>query len=519
MSRIRYAVAVGVVCWFVGHVVTGARRHAEQEPGAVRMPAVAGTFYPGERGELKAAIEGYLRDAVPARVPDVVALVVPHAGYVFSGQIAADAYNQVRNQTFDTVVILGANHTTGGFTRASVFDGAEWRTPLGTVAVDRGLAEALVHAGAGAVFDRRLHEQEHSVEVQVPFVQVFQPRARIIPIVIGSQEPAFCSRLGQALATLLKNRRALIVASSDLSHYPGARDARRVDARTLQILATGSDVRSLLTDLTDARGGESQEAPGLVTRACGLGAIMVAMEAGRGLGALRATVISYANSADTLAGDPDRVVGYGAMTLSRGTPGADTAALVEPRADGQALLDASDKQILLRLARETVTRQLTSATLPLPRSASPRLLREAGAFVTLKSHGALRGCIGRLSPDGTLIRLVSAMAREAAFNDPRFQPVSARELGDLEIEVSVLTPMRAVRGPDDIVVGRDGVVLRVGERAAVFLPQVATEQGWTKSELLDNLALKAGMPASGWRNANARFQTFQSDVFSDAGHK
>jgi AmmeMemoRadiSam system protein A len=207
------------------------------------------------------------------------------------------------------------------------------------------------------------------------------------------------------------------------------------------------------------------------------------------------------------------------MAFSRGAPGADTTALAARPADGQTLLDASDKQILLRLARETVSRQLTSGTLPLPRSASPRLLREAGAFVTLKSRGALRGCIGRLLPDGTLIRTVSAMAREAAFNDPRFRPVSARELGDIEIEISVLTPMRAVRGPDDIVLGRDGVVLRVGDRTAVFLPYVATEQGWAKTELLDNLALKAGLPVSAWRSSNARFQTFQSDVFSEAGHK
>jgi AmmeMemoRadiSam system protein A len=170
----------------------------------------------------------------------------------------------------------------------------------------------------------------------------------------------------------------------------------------------------------------------------------------------------------------------------------------------------------VRLVRESITRYLTTETLPLPRGGSPKLLREAGSFVTLRKHGELRGCIGRLEPEGTLLRLVATLALDSAFKDPRFPPVNASELKDLDVEVSVLTPMTSVPGPDAIVPGRDGVVLRVGDRSAVFLPQVATEQGWNRVELLDNLARKAGLPAQAWRDKAARFLVFQADVFSES---
>ena len=482
-------------------------------PGqAVRPPAVAGQFYPSDAVKLKAAIDGFLRDALPPRVNDVVAIVVPHAGYIYSGQIAADAYRQVAGQTPDTVVILGANHTGAGYQRMSVFDGAGYATPLGVAAVDRDLAAAIVKAGAGAAFDSAAHASEHSVEVQVPFVQQVFPRAKIVPIVVGQPEPDACARFGRALGTVLKGRRVLIIASSDLSHYPSQRDAVVTDTRTLEAIAALNGVA-----LTASIGrAELAQPPNLATCACGEGAIRVAMEAARTLGANRGTVISYANSGDTVVGEAGRVVGYGAVVFSRGEPGADTEALKRPAPDASGTLDTADKRVLLRLARETVAGFLAAEITPLPRGGSAKLLREAGTFVTLKEHGELRGCIGRLQGDGPLIRLVSTMAQESAFSDPRFSPVRAGELKDLEIEISVLTPMKPVTGPDDIVLGRDGVVLRVGGSSAVFLPQVATEQHWTREQMLNELALKAGLPERAWRDARAQFLTFQADVFSEA---
>jgi hypothetical protein len=489
----------------------GPRLRAEPAPPEIRPPAFAGQFYPADPAALRAAIEGFMKDALPARVDGPVTLVVPHAGYIFSGQIAADAYRQAAASRVDTVVILGANHTSGTFRRVSVFGGEGYRTPLGVARVDRGLAAALVKEGGG-VFDASLHEREHSVEVQVPFVQHVFPGAAIVPVVVGSPDPELCRRFGRALAALAAGRRLLVVASSDLSHYPERRVAADVDRRTLEAIA-GMKIDALAAMEARAAG---QGERGVATCACGEGPIRVAIEAARAMGALRGTVISYANSGDTAIGDPERVVGYGSVAFGRGEAGADLQALQPLAADPTGALDAGDKQALLRLVRETLTRYLRTETVPLPRGGSARLLREAGAFVTLKSHGQLRGCIGRIQPAGPLLQLIGTLALDSAFRDSRFKPVGAGELKDIEIEVSVLTPPVSVPAPDAIQPGRDGVVLVVGDRSAVFLPQVATEQGWSRTELLDNLAQKAGLASNAWRDKRAKLLTFRADVFDES---
>jgi len=479
-------------------------------PAAISQ--VAGQFYPAEAPRLRAAIEAYLRDAIiPSQDLMPVALVVPHAGYVYSGQIAADGYRQLVGRAVDTVVILGANHTGRLDRRMAVFDGQRFATPLGSIEVDQELAAAIVNDAAGAAFDSTAYEGEHSIAVQIPFVQSVLPRAKIVPIVVGSSDPGLCARLGQVLANLLKGRRAVVVASSDLSHYPSQKDGLQVDTRTLGAIATlDPDAFGMTLARTD------QDRPAnLVTSACGEGAIRVVMEAARALGATRGVVVSYANSADTVTGEPGRVVGYGAVVFDRGVGGADIKALVRAQPDTRSLLDADDKRVLLRLARETVARYLASGTVPLPRGGSTRVLREAGVFVTLKKDGSLRGCIGRLQARGSLVRLVSEMAFASAFSDGRFSPVRADELEHIDIEISVLTPPRQVATPADVILGRDGVVLRVGDRTAIFLPQVATEQRWTREQMLDNLAQKAGLATSAWRDRSTVLLTFQADVFSE----
>ena len=325
-------------------------------------------------------------------------------------------------------------------------------------------------------------------------------------------DPESCRRFGRALAALAAGRRVLIVASSDLSHYPERRVAADVDRRTLEAIAgmNADEVGGMRARLPNLEGR------GVDTCACGEGPIRVAIEAARALGALKGTVVSYANSGDTAIGDPDRVVGYGAVAFSRGEAGADLRALQPLAADPAGALDAADKKALLRLVRETITRYLRTETVPLPRGGSARLLRESGAFVTLKSHGQLRGCVGRIQPAGPLLQLVGTLALDSAFRDSRFKPVGAGELKDIEIEVSVLTPPASVPGPDAVQPGRDGVVLIVGDRSAVFLPQVATEQGWSRTELLDNLAQKAGLPSGAWRDKRAKLLTFRADVFDES---
>ena len=475
-----------------------------------RDPIGPGSFYPPSASTLKAAVQAMLGDALAPRPDRPIAIVVPHAGYVFSGQIAADAYRQASAHRYDTVVIVGVNHTDGTFSKVGICPGRAFRTPLGSVPIDDAFVAALEKADSDCVLDANVHKAEHSVEVQVPFVQHLFPNAKIVPLVVGRPDPLMCTRLGRALAEVAKDRSVLLVASSDLSHYPASRDAGDVDRRTLEIIA-GLDAEAVYRNEVADSG---RAVPQLVTHACGTGAIMAVITAARALGATRGTVLSYANSGDTIAGEPDRAVGYGAVVFTARDPGIDVAALKAPLPD-DGPLQAQDKKWMLGFARETIRRYLTTETLPLPRGFSPRLQRNRGVFVTLKKRGELRGCIGHIPSDMPMVRLAGMMAFESALNDPRFARLALEEMREVEIEISILSPPKVVSGPSDIVVGRDGVVIAADGRSAVFLPQVAPEQGWNRDQMLDNLCVKAGLPAKRWQQRGTRFETFQAEVFGE----
>ena len=477
----------------------------------VREPAVAGKFYPSDPAALRRAVEEFLREAIPPKVERPVALVSPHAGYIYSGQIAADAWRQAQGGGFDLVVILGTNHTSPEFRGVAVHPGTGFRTPLGVAEIDRGAAEALIAADPGCVFQADVHKGEHSVEVQLPFAQVLFPKAKILPVVVGSPDPALCERFGRALATVLRGRKAIVVASTDLSHYPSANDADRVD-RVVLAAAAGLDPAAFRAAIREEM---SRGVPGLGTCACGEAPVLAAMSAAKALGATRGVVVSYANSGDASIGDPGRAVGYGAVAFAAGPGGPDTAALRNPAGEiPEGPLDASERKALLAFARETIDRYLATGTVPLARGLPGKTRRPQGVFVTLKRGEELRGCIGRIFPEGPLGRTVGAMALQAAFNDPRFPHVGPQELPGLTVEISALTPMTPVPGAKDVVVGRDGVLLTKGGRSAVFLPQVATEQGWGRDEMLDHLCRKAGLPAGCWKEG-ASLSVFQAEVFAE----
>jgi len=407
----------------------------------VRPPAVADRFYPGSAAQLRGAIESFLETAVPPLGLRPVALIAPHAGYVFSGQIAADAYRQVQPGEYDVVVILGTCHTVAGFRGVSVYPGEGYRTPLGVAATDAVIAQALLGADPAIRFEPEAHAREHSVEVQVPFVQVVMPDAKIVGAVVGALDAAAAERVGRALATVLRHRRPLIVASTDLSHYPRADDARRVDLAVLGAMASmrPEAVRAAIERLLQ------EGVAGLSTCACGEEAVLVALHAARALGATQGTLLSYAHSGNTVFGESGRVVGYGAVAFASSAAGGASAAgtllPVDPNGDagsgtppaaGSALTQA-DRDSLLRLARQTVTQYLHTGTVPLPRAASAALRQPRGVFVTFHRHGALRGCIGHMAEDTPLQLATARMALEAAQRDPRFRPMSAAELPEAEL--------------------------------------------------------------------------------------
>lgn len=521
--------AFSVMSWVLsppGHCAAASVREAE----------FAGRFYPEDAVRLRAAVEAFMESAVPPAGPRPLALIVPHAGYVFSGQIAADAYRQAAGHEYDAIVVLGTHHRVPAFGGISVYQDTGYRTPLGLVSTDDELTAALLAADPDITFRPGVHRGEHSVEVQLPFLQVAFPGVPVVVAVVGTVDPELTGRLGRRLAQVLGDRRVLIVASSDLSHYPSAPEARRVDAATLRAAATMDP--AALSDTIDAQLRTSGVE--LSTCACGQGAMLCAMVAARAMGARHGAVVSYANSGDTVFGEPERVVGYGAVayTVSGEDDSGTEAETADPRGPhglgpvGQQpslqtgpagpsppatadTLNAAERACLLQLARDTLTQYLESSTVPLPRPQSPALRRRQGVFVTLHKLGALRGCIGHMVEDTPLALLTARMALQAAFRDGRFRPVTLAELPQLEVEISVLTPFERVASPNEIVVGRDGVVLEKDGHRAVYLPQVAPEQGWTRIELLSHLCGKAGLNGHCWRT-DAELFTFQAQVFGEA---
>ncbi len=477
---------------------------------SARPPAVAGAFYPGDAGKLKEAVKDYMDDALPPRGERPLAIVVPHAGYAFSAQIAADAFKQAAGFSYDVVVILGTNHTTPGFDGVSVYQGGGYRTPLGVVRIDRKLAEALLAADKVVTFRPEVHAREHSVEVQVPFVQTVFPGVPVVTAVVGDANLGLAKRFGTVLAKALKGRKALIVASSDLSHFPSRNDAEQVDRKTLEAMAS-LDPAALSAS---SRFLMKEARRGLATCACGEGPVMTAMVAAKALGARRGVVISYANSGETVMGEPGRVVGYGSVVFTAGSGDPDTSVLTQTSSGNGAPLTQADKRYLLRLARRSIEQYLTTGTLPLPRLYSPGLRAPRGAFVTLKRKGDLRGCIGYMAGDLPLALTVARTALDSAFKDGRFRSLRPYELKGLTVEISAMTPMERVDGPGAVVVGRDGVLIEKGGHRAVFLPQVAPEQGWTREEMLEHLCLKAGLDADAWRHG-ANFYTFRAEVFGE----
>jgi MEMO1 family protein len=500
-----------VVAGISMYLISGACGNSK--PTTVRPAAVAGKFYPADSKKLKLAVEQFLKGSTEIPMEKPIALIVPHAGYICSGQIAADAYRQVKGRSYDVIVVLGVDHTTERFRGISLGDYSGFRTPLGDVPIDEEIISALLSEDKDCTRNRAVHVDEHSIEVQIPFIQVLFPKARIVPAIIHPPDYELCVGFGKALAKVLKNRQALIVASSDLSHYPDYKDTAKIDIQTLEAIASldTSRIASIMKVLNVSN---------LDTRACGEAPILAGITAAKALGATRAIVAGYANSGNVpveeLIEKRSNAVGYGAVVLTTGQGASDTTILNRPEAPKSAVpLQNSEKKALLAFARETILRYLTTQTVPLPRNFPARMSFLQGAFVTLKKDGQLRGCIGHMAEDIPLGQTIGAMALQAALHDPRFAPVELSEMSRLEIEISVLTPMKPIADSEEIVIGRDGVLMSKAGTSAVFLPQVAVENKWNKSEMLDNLCLKAGLSTGCWKR-DAKFRVFQAEVFSES---
>jgi hypothetical protein len=475
---------------------------------------------------LQAAVDAYVEQAeVEPLAGRLLAVIVPHAGYIYSGAVAGYAYRAMQEAgcAGSTIVVIGDTHTGNGSAVIAVWAEGAFETPLGSIPVDGAVGQALLAAGAGSEFDRQAFAGEHPVENQLPFIQAVCPGARIVPVVIRRPSLQNAQTLAGALVAALGDRPALIVASTDLSHYHPYDEARAMDEVALQAIAS---LDPLVVADSPQRCAELGLGGGDPLTMCSQGAVMTALFAAQQMGADRSSVLHYANSGDVPVGQRDQVVGYGAVALWQSPDGSGIPASQPLEFNTQASaqdspavpipLSPEAREELLVLARQTVDQFLMTETFPTFHTDDPALLQPLGAYVTYEKEGELRGCVGRIEADRPVYLNVQYAAVAAALADSRFPAIAPQEMEELSIEITLLEPLREVESPDEIQIGRDGVLMRVGgDKGALYLPQVPTEQGWDLQATLLNLCRKAGLPDDAWQRDDARFYTFTGRWFAE----
>jgi MEMO1 family protein len=521
----RRQVFVRCLLWFALLLAVGCRGEAAapqdgssaKHTPQVRGPAVAGLFYPKHEDDLKSAVDRFLDKAKDESIKDLRALVCPHAGYQFSGPIAASGYKQLVGRKFSTVILLGPSHY-AAFAGVFVSTADGYQTPLGTVpvspkAVEMAKVEPFTANPPCEVgrpswwrqspkdlppFGQDTPETwEHSLEVQLPFLQRTLHDFSVVPVVFGQVDP---EQVADKLLPFL-DAETLIVVSTDLSHYRPYKDANRIDDRTVQAIC-------------DLQGEKLTH-----DSACGSVPVLCLINIAKQMG-WKTRLLDYRNSGDT-SGEKSGVVGYAAIAFY----GPNKPVAVRAAKPQAAAFTPQQRRFLLELARKSATAAVTGKDSPAEDADVPEAFRVRRAcFVTLTEQGNLRGCIGSIFPEESLYQAVIRRARSAAIEDPRFEPVRPDELKQIEVEVSVLTvPQRlAFRSPDDLLAklrpGVDGVVLRVGGRQATYLPQV-WEKLPDKKQFMGELAQKAGLHSNAWKEPDATVLTYQVEAFKEENAK
>lgn len=456
--------------------------------------------YRNDAADLAQRVDGMLAGAPPPEGREApVAIVAPHAGYIYSGPVAAYAYRAVQGHAYDTVVVIGPSHREP-FTGISVLDAASFTSPLGEIPCDREMISRMLDAHPGIGYRPEAHGNEHSLEVQIPFLQRSLDGFKLVMAVIGSPDPGAEEAFASLLAREAEQGRVLLVASSDFSHYYPYDKARKMDRIALNSLLS-LDSKGLNRDI---RAGKCEM--------CGLRPVQTVAAAARKMGVSEGVLLQYANSGDT-AGPRDQVVGYAAVAFYRGGKGK------KPSEDeaSASKLDRASRAELIAIARSAVEGAVRQGRPPEPQSDNPALQEPRGAFVTIKIDGRLRGCIGNFGiRDATaLYRTVSEMAAAAAVHDPRFPPLRSEELPRIELEISALSPLRPVGDVGEIEVGRHGIYITKGFRSGVLLPQVATEYGWDRETFLEQTSRKAGLGPEEWKEGST-ISVFEAEVFGES---
>jgi AmmeMemoRadiSam system protein B/AmmeMemoRadiSam system protein A len=435
----------------------------------VKAPSVAGTFYPADKKELKESVENFLSKAEKVRSEGkLIAIISPHAGYRFSGQVAAYGYKEIRDRDIKKIILMGPSHYVG-FKGASIYTKGSFRTPLGEVKINEKLATGLLDETVDIRFYPEAYEKEHSLEVQLPFLQTVLKDFTIVPILISSPTKQTVEHLISRLTEMLDDK-TLIIASTDLSHYHDYAKAIEMDNKIISAVERLSvmDTAQLLNN------GEAE--------LCGGMPVIIAMEAAKRYGATLGVLFKYANSGD-VTNEKDRVVGYASMGLFK-----------SPYTE-------EEKKELLAIAKNSITEYINNGKVSEVEIKNRKLKTDGAVFVTIKENGSLRGCIGHIQAIMPLYQSVIKNAVAACSGDPRFPPMNKEDLKNMEVEVSILSPLTPLKDIKDIQIGKHGIVIRKGMHSGIFLPQVATEFGWDRDTFLEQLCAKAGLPKDAWKDA------------------
>jgi len=476
---------------------------------SARDARFAGQFYPADKQSLSVFIDEAMAAADPLSLRSsdlpakVLGVVVPHAGYSFSGRVAAFAYKTI-SADYDLIVILGVGHTMR-VRGAALLAKGYYETPLGRIPVDEKLAADLIKASSLFEDLPEAHANEHSIEVQLPFLQRRLKKSfKILPAVLNTDNPEDLAAIGRIIGKKLKGRKALLVVSTDLSHYPKHEDARLVDGALELALRTMDPGYFQLTN----RVLLSRGVPGLATCACGEAALTAALSAVKEIAPTEFVALKYADSYDANPADSpaDRVVGYLAGAF-----------VIKEKADPYKMnFTKEQRQSLLAAARAAVARGFEpSGKMPALSSAGAFLNLPAAVFVTLTEGGRLRGCVGTVEPRMPLFAAVDFAAESAAFHDSRFQPLKKPELEGVKVEISVLSRLEKITDAKAIKPGEHGVVASRGGRSGLFLPQV-WEQIPGKEDFLSELcSQKAGLERNCWQDKKTELYIFTVDSFKE----
>jgi AmmeMemoRadiSam system protein B/AmmeMemoRadiSam system protein A len=467
------------------------------EQKEVRQPAAAGQFYPQNPNELNNQLDILLSKAEKLNAQGRLRiLIVPHAGITYSGETAAWGFKQLEGSSYSRVILLGPSHKTA-FAHAAIYPDGAWETPLGTVEIDDSAASMLLSKEQSIIADKAPHAEEHSLEVELIFLQKILKGFKIIPILVGQPSDTLIENLAQKINYLFDDK-TLLVISTDLSHYPSWETANEVDRKTIEAILSGNKevFENTIKDL------ESQNYPNLSTCACGYQSLRVALRMAELLSISDFKKIDYKNSGD-VTNDQERVVGYAAI-------GAWSQELPSSELDSEAQKEA------LEIARKTLNEYIINKQIP-PVTPESRVLHQPlGAFVTLRKSEQLRGCLGMFEPMLPLYQVIQDRTIAAATKDIRFVPVTANELSDIKIEISVLTPRQKIANWQEIEIGKHGVVVEKDTTSGTFLPQVATDNEWGKEKFLSELCTqKARLPVNCYQDPSVRLYVFEAQVFGE----